>query len=223
MGNDLQTVLLLYSAFPCISRFFGLSSSDTVTTLVQSHLASFLPFSEVIPAFICEFVKSKGYERFITNKYPDKKIAIVSCMDTRLTELLPAALGIKNGDVKIIKNAGAIISHPFGSVIRSLLVAIYELGVNEVMIVGHTDCGAKHMDSEQMIEVMKKRGIPSEHIDMMRYCGIDFKSWLRGFDTLEGSVRETVAQVQKHPLIPKDITVRGFVIDSTTGELATVV
>ena len=119
-----------------------------------------------------EFVKSKGYERFITNKYPDKKIAIVSCMDTRLTELLPAALGIKNGDVKIIKNAGAIISHPFGSVIRSLLVAIYELGVNEVMIVGHTDCGAKHMDSEQMIEVMKKRGIPSEHIDMMRYCGI---------------------------------------------------
>ena len=35
-----------------------------------------------------EFVKSKGYERFITNKYPDKKIAIVSCMDTRLTELL---------------------------------------------------------------------------------------------------------------------------------------
>ena len=75
------------------------------------------------------FVDKKGYEKFITNKYPDKKIAIVSCMDTRLIELLPAALGIKNGDVKIIKNAGAIISHPFGSVIRSLMVAIYELGV----------------------------------------------------------------------------------------------
>lgn len=53
-----------------------------------------------------EFVKNKGYEKYITNKYPDKKIAIVSCMDTRLTELLPASLGIKNGDVKIIKNAG---------------------------------------------------------------------------------------------------------------------
>ena len=86
-----------------------------------------------------EFVKNKGYEKYITNKYPDKKIAIVSCMDTRLTELLPASLGIKNGDVKIIKNAGAIISHPFGSVIRSLMVAIYELGVVEVMIIGHTD------------------------------------------------------------------------------------
>ena len=79
------------------------------------------------------------------------------------------------------------------------------------------------MDSEQMIEVMKKRGIPSEHIDMMRYCGIDFKSWLRGFDTPESSVRETVSQVRNHPLIPLDITVSGFVIDSTTGELTPVV
>jgi hypothetical protein len=41
------------------------------------------------------FVETKGYEKYITNKYPDKKIAIVTCMDTRLTELLPAALGIK--------------------------------------------------------------------------------------------------------------------------------
>ena len=62
-----------------------------------------------------QFVDEKGYERFITTKYPDKKIAILSCMDTRLTELLPAALGIKNGDVKMIKNAGGIISHPLGA------------------------------------------------------------------------------------------------------------
>ena len=170
-----------------------------------------------------EFVKNKGYEKYITNKYPDKKIAIVSCMDTRLTELLPAALGIKNGDVKIIKNAGAIISHPFGSVIRSLLVAIYELGVVEVMIIGHTDCGAKHMNSAEMIEQMKKRGVHQDQIDMMRYCGIDFESWLRGFDTAESSVHETVEQIKQHPLIPSDISVRGFVINSVTGELKPVV
>lgn len=59
-----------------------------------------------------EFVANKGYEPFVTTKYPHKKIAILSCMDTRLTALLPAALGIKNGDIKLIKNAGGIISHP---------------------------------------------------------------------------------------------------------------
>lgn len=58
------------------------------------------------------FVDKKGYERYVTNKYPDKKIAIVTCMDTRLVELIPAALGIRNGDVKMIKNAGGTITHP---------------------------------------------------------------------------------------------------------------
>ena len=73
-----------------------------------------------------QFVADKKYEKYITSKYPDKKLAILSCMDTRLTELLPAALGLKNGDAKLIKNAGGTILHPFDSAIRSLLVAVYE-------------------------------------------------------------------------------------------------
>ena len=169
-----------------------------------------------------EFVANKGYEEFITNKYPDKKIAILSCMDTRLTVLLPAALGIKNGDVKMIKNAGGIISHPFGSVIRSLLVAIFELGVTDVMVVAHSDCGDCHMIAEQMIEHMKARGIHQETIDMIRFCGVDFEKWLYGFGDTEKSVRETVEAIVNHPLIPHDIQVHGFIIDSHTGELTRV-
>ena len=41
-----------------------------------------------------DFVARKGYEKYLTDKYPDKKLAVLSCMDTRLTELLPAALGL---------------------------------------------------------------------------------------------------------------------------------
>lgn len=166
-----------------------------------------------------QFVENKGYEKYITNKYPDKKIAILSCMDTRLTELLPAALGIKNGDVKMIKNAGGIISHPFGSVIRSLMVAIYELGVKEVMVIAHSDCGACHMSSAQMIEHMKARGIKQETIDMIRFCGVDFDSWLYGFGDTEKSVRETVKVILEHPLIPEDVHVSGFIIDSIIRSL----
>lgn len=85
------------------------------------------------------FVKEEAYKPYITSKYPDKKLAILTCMDARLTALLPAALGIKNGDAKIIKNAGGVTTHPYGSVVRSLLVAILELGVEEIMVIGHTD------------------------------------------------------------------------------------
>ena len=87
-----------------------------------------------------QFVANKGYEKYLTSKYPDKKLAILSCMDTRLTELLPAALGLKNGDAKLIKNAGGLVISPFDSAMRSLLVAIYELGVEEIMVVAHSNC-----------------------------------------------------------------------------------
>ena len=167
-----------------------------------------------------QFVASKGYEKYKTSKYPDKKIAIVTCMDTRLVELLPAALGIKNGDVKIIKNAGGTITNPFDSTVRSLLVAIYELGVNEVMIIGHTTCGVQGMDSQEMLHLMHERGIDNEHISLMRHCGIDLDSWLHGFDDTEAAILETVDLVKNHPLVPKDVVVRGYIMDSETGELS---
>lgn len=166
-----------------------------------------------------EFVANKEYEPYITSKYPDKKMAIVSCMDARLTELLPAALGIKNGDVKLIKNAGGMITAPFGSVMRSLLIAIYELGVEEVLIIGHYDCGVQHMDSQLMLEHMRQRGISQTAIDFINYCGVDLEQWLSGFSCVEESVRKTVELVKRHPLIPKDIVVQGFVMDPTTGAI----
>lgn len=166
-----------------------------------------------------KFVSDKGYESYATTKYPDKKIAIVSCMDTRLTELLLAALGLKNGDVKMIKNAGGLVQSPFDSTVRSLLVGVYELGVKEIMIIGHTDCGAQHLDSDEMIRLMLERGVSQDHIDMMKYCGIDFRSWLSGFDSSRQAVAESVSLVRNHPLMPADISVRGFIIDSHTGHL----
>ncbi len=166
-----------------------------------------------------EFVATEGYKQFATDKYPDRRLAIVTCMDTRLIHLLPAALGIKLGEIKIIKNAGGTITNPFDSTMRSLLVAIYELGVNEVMVIGHTECGVQGMNAADMLHHMRQRGINEEHISLMRHCGIDLDNWLHGFDDTQSAVLETVDLVRNHPLVPKDINVRGFVIDSYTGQL----
>ncbi len=166
-----------------------------------------------------KFVEDKGYERFITSKYPDKKIAIVTCMDTRLVELLPAALGVRNGDVKIIKNAGGVITNPFDSAMRSLLIAVYELGVEEIMVIGHTECGVQGMNADEMLHLMKERGVPEGNISLMRHCGIDLDRWLHGFDEVEQAISETVDLIRNHPLMTADIRVGGYVIDSVTGQL----
>lgn len=175
---------------------------------------------EKIIEFNNEFVKQHKYiEHQTESKFPNKKIAILSCMDTRLTALLPAALGIKDGDCKIIKNAGAVVSHPYGSVVRSLLIAIYELGVEEVMVIGHTDCGVGYIDVNSLVTKMKQRNVLEEKIEMIKYCGVDFDRWLGGFECVEQSVGESVQLLKKHPLIPEDVVIRGFVMDIETGKL----
>ena len=166
-----------------------------------------------------QFVEDKKYQKYATSKYPDKKIAIVTCMDTRLVELLPAALGIKNGDVKMIKNAGGVINCPIDSTMRSLLVAIYELGVNEIMIIGHTECGVQGMDPKEMVARMRERGITDEQFKVMEEWGIDLNIWLNGFEETPKAVKETVDLVKNHPLMPRDVKVNGYIIDSYTGEL----
>ncbi len=165
------------------------------------------------------FVENKSYERYNTTKYPNKNIAILSCMDTRLTELLPAALNIQNGDVKMIKNAGALISNPFGSVMRSLIVAIYDLGVDEIMVINHYDCGMQSLNPKLIIDKMIARGVDPRKLEFINYLGIDINHWMKGFEDPCASVKETVKIIKTHPLIPKDILVSGFLMDPVTGKL----
>ena len=170
-------------------------------------------------AFNREFVAAKGFEAHLTDKFPDKKLAVLSCMDTRLSVLLQEALGLRNGDAKIIKNAGAVIPSPWDSAMRSLIVAVYELGVEEIMVVAHTTCGACHMHFSHFREEMLRRGIPEAALERK---DVDLDAWLEGFHDTEASVRRTVSAIREHPLVPSDVTVRGFIIDSATGELTEV-
>lgn len=174
---------------------------------------------EEILTYNQSFVSEKKYEEFKTTKFPNKRMVILTCMDTRLVELLPKAANVKNGDVKIIKNAGALIMHPFGSIMRSLLVAVYQLQAEEVFIIGHYDCGMSGMKPDVMVEEMKKRGISEETLETLSYSGIDVRKWLHGFDNVRESVAHSVEIVKKHPLMPGDVPIHGLVIDPETGRL----
>lgn len=178
---------------------------------------------EEILQFNREFVENKEYEKYNTTKYPDKKIAILSCMDTRLTELLPKALNLRNGDAKLIKNAGGTIIHPFGSAMRSLLICVYEFDIKEIFIVGHYDCGVSSMDTDKIIKKMIEKGVELKTLDTLLRAGIKVKKWLHGFDCVEESVRESVAKVKEHPLMPSNVAIHGLIMDPETGRLDVVI
>ena len=165
------------------------------------------------------FVASRAYEPLRTDRFPNKKLVMLTCMDTRLVELLPKAMNLRQGDFKLIKNAGAIVSHPFGSVMRSILVAVYELNAAEVAVVGHQGCGMTGLSSEMILDKARRRGVADQTITMLRSAGIDLDGWLRGFESPQAGVRSSVEMVRNHPLLPRDVPVHGLLICSETGKL----
>lgn len=178
-----------------------------------------MPNLDEILAFNEQFVANKEYEQYRTTRFPNKKIVILTCMDTRLTELLPKAMNLRNGDVKLIKNAGAILTQPFGNIMRSIIVALYELQAEEVMVVGHHGCGMTGLNSGHILEEALKRGVAEETIATLKHSGIQLDRWLTGFDNVQDGVVKSVDIIRSHPLLPGGTKVTGLLIDPETGKL----
>lgn len=165
------------------------------------------------------FVANKDYEPYRTDSIPNKRMVIFTCMESRLLELLPKALNIHNGDVKMVKNAGAIIRKPFDSIMKSILVAIYNLKAEEVTVIGHHDCGMSHVDTSSLYQEMIDQGIEESTLKTLTHGGIDFEEEFHGFQTVEESIEQSVSIIRNHPLLPSYVKVHGLVIDPGTGKV----
>ena len=157
----------------------------------------------------------ENFEGTEMSHHAAKKLAILTCMDCRLIDFFEPALGLERGDAKIVRNAGNSIVGE--DAIRSIGAALYNLGAEEVMVVGHTECGMAGADAEALKEKMLARGIAQEDID--KY---DIAEWIGGFDDEEQNVKDVVEKIKNHPLIP-DVPVHGLIIDIVTGELKVLV
>lgn len=134
---------------------------------------------------------------------PERKLAIVTCMDTRLSI---RTLGLKTGDAHIIRNAGGIVTD---DAVRSLVVSHYLLGTEEIMVINHTDCGLMHSTEQDLRTRIQNR------------TGTDVvaPAFFYTFKDIEDNVRRQLQKLHTHPWIPKTIPVRGFVYDVTSGLL----
>lgn len=150
------------------------------------------------------------------SKYPSRSLAILTCMDTRLVDFLEPALGLKRGEAKIIKVAGNTAGRGFDSVIGSLMVAVYELGVKEIFVIGHEDCGMFHTTSAELGKKMFEAGISEDVIDALEP---QLMSWCDMICDSESSVMATVRNLCHNPYLPKGIIVHGGIIHPKTGEI----
>lgn len=151
------------------------------------------------------------------SKSPRRQLAIFTCMDTRLVDFLEPAMGLQRGDAKIIKNAGNTIVDPHqGGVIRSLVVAVYELGVEEIIVIGHEDCGMASVDGDGLRAKMLARGVAPQEIDQLIP---DMATWVGAFSHPRENVERVVQILRDNPLLPKDVPVHGLLFCPNDGHL----
>ncbi|HEY6145188.1 MAG TPA: carbonic anhydrase, partial [Solirubrobacterales bacterium] len=127
---------------------------------------------------------------------PQRRLAIVTCMDSRLDVF--AALGLGNGEAHVLRNAGGVITD---DVIRSLAISQRRLGTREVMLIHHTDCG---------LEKVTDDGFRAE---LEEATGVAPSFAIESFDDVEGNVRQSVRRVRRSTFVPHREIVRGFVYD----------
>lgn len=154
------------------------------------------------------------------SKLPRRQIALLTCMDTRLVDFLEPAVGIRRQDAVVIKNAGNSVTGPFGASIRSLLLAIFELGVREILVIGHEDCGAAGADPAALTAKMLARGISADAIKMIEG---QLAAWLGNIHHPEANVAQVVGRIHANPLIPREIPVHGLLFDPHGGGIRVIV
>ena len=134
---------------------------------------------------------------------PQRKLALLTCMDTRLSI---RTMGLKEGDAHIIRNAGGIVTD---DALRSLIVSHYLLGIEENMVVNHTDCGMMHGTERDLRATIQSR----------TGAATDSPANFYFFQDIDENVRGQLRKLRVHPWIPKTISVRGFIYDVSSGLL----
>jgi carbonic anhydrase len=130
-------------------------------------------------------------------------LAVLTCIDSRIDPL--ALLGLKAGDAKIIRNAGARVTD---DALRSLVLAANLLGVTRVCVMQHTDCAmVGRTDDELRARIGELRGVDAS--------GWEF---LTSSDQT-ATLRSDIERIVSCPLLPPDLEVGGFIFDVRTGEL----
>lgn len=135
---------------------------------------------------------------------PARRLAVVACMDYRIP--ISQALGLENGDAVVIRNAGGIITE---DTLRSLIVAHYRLGITDLMIINHTQCGMQTFEDQELVEWLEQETGASTVIP----------AHFHTFTDLEENVRRQFRRLRSHAWIPDSLRVRGFIFDVKTGLL----
>jgi carbonic anhydrase len=136
---------------------------------------------------------------------PAPKLAVVTCMDPRLSDL-PGILGLPESDIDVIRTGGPAVTE---DVLAELIISNRVLGTTEILLLNHTGCGCTTFTDEEMNATLTAATGDASPAPMRFFSYRD----------PEQNTREQIEKVRSHPWIANDVPVRGFIFDVETGLL----
>ncbi|MBS8266279.1 hypothetical protein DYI25_17800 [Mesobacillus boroniphilus] len=150
-----------------------------------------------------------------------KKTMIITGVNQAIYPLFPEITNKKNKDMMILNSFGAVITQPYGCLIRNIILALYNENVEEIYIVGEMESKEIILNKEEILSKIKENGASEEIIKTINYIDVverDVISWLAGPQNIEDVLKKNKELIKGHPLIPKSMPVHAYIANSETGE-----
>jgi len=156
--------------------------------------------------------------RYGPDGHNNRRLWVLACMDERLP--VDAALGIRvdtpagGGGAHCFRNAGGIVTD---DAIRSAMLTCNFFGSTEIVIVQHTQCGMLSANAADLERMLREKGIDTDALALdptlpeLKLDKGGFAKWIGMMDDVDQTCMRTVDAFRKHPLIPKDVVISGWI------------
>ncbi|AYF07214.1 MULTISPECIES: hypothetical protein [Bacillus] len=148
------------------------------------------------------------------------KVLVLTDIEHGIEPIIQQVTNIQQENILTIHSYDSVIVHPYGDIMRSVIIGIYEENVEEIFVVGIED------KETNVVNLQIQNDFIKDNIELdylFKNCMPEFSSgslnaWLSGQENVSENIEKSIDMIRNHPLVPSDIKVRGFMIDKTGGK-----
>ncbi|WP_406652907.1 carbonic anhydrase [Bacillus cereus] len=150
----------------------------------------------------------------------NKKVLLLTDIEHGIEPIIQQVTNIQQENILTIHSYDSVIVHPYGDIMRSIIIAIYQENVEEIIVVGIEDKETDVVNLQIQRDSIKN----NRELDyLFENCMPEFSSgsldeWLSGKENVSENIEKSIDMICHHPLVPSDVKVYGFKIDRTRGK-----
>ncbi|RBW67552.1 carbonic anhydrase [Bacillus taeanensis] len=150
-----------------------------------------------------------------------QKALFLTDIENGLETILQEVTNIHPENMLTIQSYGSVISHPYGDIMRSVIIAIYQENVEEIFVVGTKVKGNASANVLTQLDSMKDKIQTLDYLfqnSRPEFSSVTVNEWLNGKENASDNIEKNVNIIRNHPLVPSHVKVRGLIVNNNDGK-----